>query len=381
MQIRSILVPTRAHHSGALEHAPKIAGQVRQGFGATEEDDVLFAAGFPALWLLTSGDAVDELEPEALATVEAASVRQLPDGSYAERVAARTQRAAWCLNSNLHNGTWHADAMAAMANAEPLTAEEVRTAVLERAAGRCYLGVFPNSMLLAEAYIGASAALDILLEALRAMQPSQLNGFDSFRFQLLYGLVPILKRVPPDVAAKVKAELSNILAEAGRAGTIEGSSGADLVRTVVEPRVAVESAMSEGAIDPSVAAAVEDDPDFVLKVLRESKPHKFTSASARVAYVVGEPALEYYLSNWKNVKLPAHQTKLVQDFARIGSPLIPQLMLEMAASSKVKALAADWFLANPERGRATLEEHKSGPLAKAASGLLKKLDKAQKSKK
>lgn len=235
-------------------------------------------------------------------------------------------------------------------------------------------------MLLAEAYIGASAALSILMEALRAMQPSQLVGFESFRFQLLYGLVPILKRVPPEVAAEVRAELGTILAEARKAGTIEGSSGADLVRTVLEPRVSVESAMAEGAIDPSVAAAVEDDPDFVLKVLRESKPHKFTSASARVAFVVGEPALEYYLANWKHVKLPAHQTKLVQDFARIGSPLIPPLMLEMAAASKVKALASEWFLANPDRGRPTLEEHAAGALSKVASGLLKKLDRAQNSK-
>ncbi|MCA9491618.1 MAG: hypothetical protein KC621_16915 [Myxococcales bacterium] len=129
-------------------------------------------------------------------------------------------------------------------------------------------------------------------------------------------------------------------------------------------------------IDPSVAAAVEDDPEFVLKVLRESKPHKFTSASARVAFVAGEPALEYYLANWKDVKLPAHQTRLVQDFARIGSPLIPQLMLEMAAASKVKALAADWLLTHHERSRPTLEENGSGALAKTASGLLKRLDKA-----
>ncbi|MCA9491617.1 MAG: hypothetical protein KC621_16910 [Myxococcales bacterium] len=194
---------------------------------------MLFAAGFPALWLLTSGDAVDELEPEALATVEAASVRRLPDGSHAERVAARTQRAAWCLHSNLHDGTWHADAMAAMANAEPLTAEEVRTAVLERAAGRCYLGVFPNSILLAEAYIGATAALDILMDALREMQPRQLIGFDAFRFQLLYGLVPILERVPPEVGTKVRDELADLLAEARKAGAIEGSSGADVVRRVL----------------------------------------------------------------------------------------------------------------------------------------------------
>lgn len=379
MRVPSVLEPGVEHHSRALDHADVAAGltRLKKGFGATEADDVLFALGFPALKLLTVGDPVEQTQPEELATVEACERRILRDGSYAEVLAARVQRAAWSFNSNRPNGTWHPDAMSAMLESGPLTAQEFEKVVLERAKDRCYLGVYPNSSLLAEAYIGPKAVIAVLLQALRATAPAQLGEPWGFRGQLLYGLIPTLARVPAPLALEVKDELAAILAKF-RKGTaqIEPGSQADVLLRIIDPRAAVDAAMAQGPIDPSVAAFVEDDPEFVLSVLKASKPHKFTSASSAVAFVVGEAALEYFLLHWKDVKQVNYQASMVQEFGRIGSPMVPRLMLEMAASSKVRKLASAWFLCHPDRGRPELEHHTSGPLAKAAGTLLKALDRA-----
>lgn len=79
---------------------------------------------------------------------------------------------------------------------------------------------------------------------------------------------------------------------------------------------------------------------------------------------------------WKKYKRANAHARMVEQFGKIKSPKVMQLMLEMATASKAKAAASAWFAAHADATKSFLQKaaKSSNPTAETAKALLAKIE-------
>ena len=297
---------------------------LREGFGLTPEDDVLYALGWPRLTWLEPGDATaKELANSKLFSSRYPfSVRPTPVGVVPRRLRSLV---AWRAQNS--------DSIDAQNDTSPIKSKE-REALLDFALTELYGFAFT---FLLESILTTPVVLDGFVARLRAMKPKKLSALSSGG--ALQAIHWLLLRTDAPRARDLRAELSAIHAAAAKHGESRAIEGLDLA---VNGRAGVERSGEQdddGVIMNDVEYAI-DDLDFVrdraLAFLPKMKAADRSWVSARLAFLGGDAGLAAIAANTRKIHASGREA-LVLGLSRCAHPLAAEIVASVAPKKTKKS--------------------------------------------
>ncbi len=360
--------------SKAVEHGTQAVGAARLRPGAcwTPEDDLLYALGFPHLFLV-SDDEPDDPEASARhfmrheAVVRTVSAAVLPRLIRAHAIGRSKRR--------------EAERDAVLASDSPIEPDEAESLFREylRLPFSGYFGF--QGPYLFEAVLGPVRVVELFLQAMED-DPSHWFEQRGIITCLVFELGYFLMRMPESVAEGLRTRAEALLdAHADAIGLHR--SGANFfpfrqLDLVLNGRLGAERSgrRVDGFVIPGELRLVHDDPDFVFEQAMGLPTDASSRPEARIAFLVGERWLEEEARRWRRYRQPtpgsAHAV-VVDQLGRFRSDTVLAMMLDMASGSKAKRAVTTWFVDHAEHARPFLEAAVGGERDLTARKLLKKV--------
>lgn len=319
---------------GALADAATADGRkyIRAGFGATDEDDLLYALGWPNMVWLEPGDA----KPRELATVDKFSSKHVfVAGPRKEGVARRNLRQIWSLRQD------KAHCLEAIQNSAPIDdteRERLFDFVVREPFG------FVTTLIL-EALYSSRAVLDALVPRIEALTDEDwmIGMFESFGGGCLRAVHFLLLRTDETHAREMRMRLENVwddVAEKNRAD----SRAAKALDLALHGKAGV--ARSGGGYDTLFRNELElvpNDPDFVrshaLAFIPAMKSRNRSFVSARLAFLGGDDVLAAIAANVKNIH-SSHREELAVGLSRCARPIVGDIMAALGTPTAKRWLKA-----------------------------------------
>lgn len=340
----------------ALEHGEATWGARfrKEGFAFTEEDDLAFALGWPHLVTLVA----DEDPPEEVA-------RDLLFDRRVERAwpLEATHRAVRALRHGRKGPHPSPEAEEALATPRLLSEDEAIACLEQHLRARWTKWLMPlDASHAVEALAGPSAVLATWLRVLENETKSWLGRSMPLRNAIL-AVGDLLLRVP-EAEAEAARERLQALVDAHLAdhlpqkATIHGLRGLDVV---LHGREGAERSglHVDGAVRPLDLMHVHRDPGWVLEQALALRNDASSHVDARLAFLVGERWLEREREAWSTYRQPkptslAHG-RVADQLGRIRSPIVTEILFDMAERSKAKKLAKAWFATHADFARPYVE--------------------------
>jgi hypothetical protein len=305
---------------GSLAHAETAEGRrfIRQGFGATPDDDLLYALGWPYFAWLEPGDAkrADLADARKFSAKYVYSVGPRPEG-----VVKRN------LRHTLLFGTG-ADELEAIQNDAPLSSRELERifdALMDAQFG------FVTALLL-ESVTSPEIVLDAILSRLKALPPEawKQGDFETFGGGCVRALHFLLLRSDADHSHASRARLE-ALWDRSAAPALEG--GSRVARTfdlVLHGRDGVErSGQRLGQVLQNDAMFAIDDLAYVrtsaLAFIPKMVARDRASVSARLAFLGGDPVIDAIATHVGQVHSTARDD-LALGLSRCAHPRVAGIM-------------------------------------------------------
>ena len=309
----------------ALDHGRSAFGaaSVREGIALTPEDDLLLALGWPHLRTLDHKHRDDKKAEKAMM-----KVLQSLEGYYGDvwpaEVASRYVRAFGTRTSGFTERSPSVIKAIAVGGVEveDQSAKEWLASLFTRS-GCTGIWFVEHFVLLLEAFVGPDLVLESLVSGLESMGKLEREEEASYA---AYTAGFVMLRVPPDSAEKARERLEQV-----RVRLKEG-----LVQHQLALLLGGAEKVKAYSHNPSVYHHVTDDPNAVLAAVKEGE----WLPSVRLVQLGGEEVLRAFAPHWRSHRDRRMQLRLVEQLARLSSPLAKQILEEMAAKSKVKKQAA-----------------------------------------
>ncbi len=314
------------------------AKHIVEGLTESPERDLELALGWSAVRYLVEGHPDGKLSGAALQKVILKPYDAVPIELAAQRVRCMT---VFMCDAN---GTWHAPALEALEDDTPFTPWSAASFIRDELASKQEtMGLLPDVYGVLEALVGPDVVLTAIVEALESTPMTRLQEDDPKLLPMSLQIGRLLLRVHVDNEPRLRSRLARLQKKA--AVDSEGRSvAAVLDRQIHGPRARTRSRSLDEIAQWNVV-----DPTVALDAIRaiELTRHSF-SVLPRLAFVVGDAAVDLYRQKWKLLHDAGSQRRLVAEFGVLRLPSVPPLMAELALKSKAKKQAQAWLDAHPD---------------------------------
>jgi hypothetical protein len=221
-----------------------------------------------------------------------------------------------------------------------------------------------------EALLGTDAVTETVISALEGLADEELVLWAVDLCRRVHWVGLMLERLPNAVAEERRTRLRAVLERAHSAwpfpdepyrtsGATNDAGWLPIKLEVIlggAAAVAKYAMRFDGAIYGWQLLFAGDDRALIREHVAKMKPGRHVATFARLAYLGGDAVLERYLSTWKKHTGDQEHAQMVRTFGEIRDERVTAWMLEMAAGSKAKALATQWFTVHHEYARPLLEQ-------------------------
>jgi hypothetical protein len=319
---------------GSLAHAETAEGRkfIRQGFGLTPDDDLLYALGWPYFVWLEPGDA----KPAELADARKFSAKYVYSvGPRPEGVVKRNLRHTLTFGNN-------GDQLEAIQNDEPLSGKELE--MIFDTLMTVQFG-FVTAFLL-ESVTSPEIVIDAILARLKAtpVKRWERGGFETFGTGCVRALHFLLLRTGAAHAGEARARLEALWDDTV-AKTLEGGSRvAATFDFMLNGKAGVErSGHRMGEVLHNDAMFAIDDLAYVRKTALAFIPTMVArdraSVSARLAFLGGDPVIDAIATHVKQVHSTARDD-LAVGLSRCAHPKVPAIMTALGTTTAKRWLKA-----------------------------------------
>lgn len=372
-----------------MEHLPTFPKAwglryVRPGFCFTPEQDALFALGWPHLRVLADNHR-DDADPVSAARrflMEYDAAPRLVWSKPVARGVVRVLGQPSIFELAPGEQSLRQEAEEALWNPEKLGEGELRD-LLDVRLNADVPGVSDRTIatfvLLAEALTSTEIVVRLATELLEAMEPEVLLAEWTLPMTVTWQLGYLLLRLPEDKAPLYRARLEKVLAKAVasrpelglRGFRGKGPSHARALHIVLNGGPAAEEATDHA---PRWYTHVVDE--AVLVRMRVAVNRLSYQPDARLIFLGGMDVAQRFAKDWTRLKNTDEQRWFFQQIAPINAPEIRSLLLEMTATSLVRAEAVEWFKTNLARVGGWLKETQgeNGRASSLAADVLKQIE-------
>ena len=319
---------------GSLAHAETAEGRkfIRQGFGVTPDDDLLYALGWPYFAWLEPGDA----KPAELADARKFSAKYVYSvGPRPEGVVKRNLRHTLTLGTD-------DDELEAIQNDAPLSGRELEKlfdVLMDAQFG------FVVTLLL-ESVTSPEIVLEALVARLKALTPGQWKDgpFETFGGGCVRALHFLLLRGDAEHSATARARLEALWDDSAAKALTQGSRAARTFDLVLHGRDGVErSGYRQGEALQNDAQFATDDLPYVRKTALAFIPKMVArdraSVSARLAFLGGDAVLDAIATHVKQVHATARDD-LAVGLSRCAHPKVATIMSALGTTTAKRWLKA-----------------------------------------
>lgn len=295
---------------------------VRPGFGFTEEDDRLWALGWPHLFYLTPGDIAPKTRTDRKAfhrTYDPIGP-EMPAGMASKLVRYYTA------------GVDEAKLSAALQNDDPISEDEALAA-----AHYATSASFGHFLLYALEAIRSSAwVLEHVVNALENTPNEQwkLSPHEAFSSNVTLRLPIVMLRARASDVERATARLRALAARLEAAGLGEFHRGLQMLKRALDP--VPPPPWSHFLLTPDHAALVRE---HVVPTIATTKPADRFWPDARLAFLGGDPVIEAYVKHGAQLHKD-HKKALVVGMTRCAHPSVPELMRSIGGTVGKKWLKA-----------------------------------------
>jgi hypothetical protein len=299
-------------------------GWLRPGFGFTDEDDRLWALGWPHLYVLVPGDATEKQRASSAAYARAfdAHGREMPAG-----MAVRTLRYYTALPRA-------EELVTAVNNTTELTDGEVEDIVrIAVRSNRGQVVVFVLEALRSSAEVATLvvAALDAISDA-DWKDDRPVEAFAGSAIKALHFVM--LRMAAPDVDA-LRGRIAALADRVERLGVDpQIHRGLRALRFVLEPAPVNHWYLE--FLTPDHAATIQER---IIPVFDKMKPADRELGDPRLAFLGGEPVIEAFARNALRFQKD-HREAIVHGMTRCAHPAVVDLMKAINSTRAKKWLKA-----------------------------------------
>jgi hypothetical protein len=353
-----------ARSTRSFEHGKDAAGAkyVRGGFAWTAADDLAFALGFPYVSYLVEGhpdDAEANVEARADLVIKKAYSVNVP-----AKIGLARARVFPILRVD-HTGAYDkAVVLPLVERDDPMTADEA-TKILADAVRdvNTRQGTVLRTLQLLEAFVGPSAVAKALVTALEALPNDRLAAQGTaaiFARYLGFSLLRVIASEADALRDRIERLVARVPTEFFK-------------RSAREALDIALGKLQRGADDGAFVLA---DPEKVRSLVAADPGPKF-APNARLAFLGGDPVIDFYVKNAKKLD-PNLLPDVVVEFGPMRGERALRFKVMLAATSKAKNEALASFVERAAETRPFLETAaaSSGDEAAWAKAVLAKLPKA-----
>lgn len=315
--------PPRSH---ALDHGEEAAGAatIREGIALRPEDDLLLALGWPHLRFVVDGHR-DDKDPEKNVNKAIASLEGHYGDVWPAEVATRYVHAFGARPGAFNKR------VASVKEAIAQEGVEVDEARAEEWLGRLFTRpgftrhwFVEHFVFLVEAFVGSDLVLESLVSGLESM--GELSREEEASYAA-YTTGMLMLRVPETAAQDAHNRLAAVRDRRKRG----------LVFDRLTLVMGGAQAARDKSLNPMFYHHVTDDPSAVVAAVEAGE----WLPSVRLVQLGGEAVLEAFAPHWRRHEDRELQLRLVEQLAKLSSPIATQVLDEMATTSKVKKQAAE----------------------------------------
>lgn len=300
----------------------------RAGFGFTDEDDRLWALGWPHLFFLTPGDVPDKALVDKKAfhrTYDPVFGPELPEGLAPRLVryytAVRTEEAT----------------LAALRTGGPLSDDEAANAarIATRDSFSRYL-IYALEAVRSPAWV-LEHVIDELERPSATEWDSRGNGLEAFGATAYTCLAMVMLRAAAPDVERARSRLATLADRLAAEGIqTEMNRAYQMLLTVLGRARSSALAWNQHLLTPDDAAEVRE---LVIPLVEKMKPSNRAIADARLCFLGGEPVLLAYARHARQF-YKDHQKALVVQLSRCAHPAVPEVMRQIGGTYGKKWLKA-----------------------------------------
>ncbi len=295
---------------------------LQKGFGFTEEDDRLWALGWPHLFYLTPGDIAPKTRTDRNA------FHRMYDPIGPEMPEGMAHKLVRYYTAGLDEGKLSA----ALQNDEPISDGEALVAARYATSAS-----FGHYLLYALEAIRSSAwVLEHMVAALEDTSNEQwkLSPHEAFSSNVTLRLPMVMLRAPAADVDRATARLRALASRLDAAGLGQYHRGLQMLNKILDP--VPPPSGTHFLLTPEHAALIRE---HVLPAIENTRPADRFWPDARLAFTGGEPVVAAYVRHASQLH-SSHKKALVLGLSRCAHPAIPDLMRAIGGAYGKKWLKA-----------------------------------------
>ncbi len=376
--------PENRTEESVVAFAKRLAGsvaarEVKQGWSFSDEMDLLWSAGWPCIVLPDDSQRPPTSDP--------AQAEALFRGGLWDWTPGLSRAALWGYHRVLRDGRLAAqgrlddESRALFSNGAPFTDDETHAFIRHRVHPTRANGATGLLVPWAIASItSAELVTDAMLSAAEQWTDEELNGWGVASCAMFHHLGYVLRWLPIAEQERAIARLTALRDRARKCYPFPPQEVGAVralgwhVATFDLLLDGDRGAKNRGVHFEGRAQAPGFDfvttHSMVADAVQGFVTGRYAGLHPRALWLGGEPVLRWYCTHWKKFTRDGEHARFVRCLGELRSPLVTECMLAMAAESKAKKLARQWFDRRRDFARETLPALTSGPHGALAAEIL-----------